>query len=897
MLGEAERDERIMALLESALDRSAADREGFLRSACRDDSALYDHVRSLLQWEQRMGDFLLEPILSAPAAAADRPFEPGELVASRFRILRQIGKGGMGIVYEASDEKLERRIAIKCARAGHGNRLPPEARAAREVSHFNVCKVHELHSAETPLGDLEFLAMEFVDGETLAARLRSPTPLEINEVCEIVLQLAAGLAQAHRQGVIHGDLKPANLILSHGKDGRLRVVITDFGLAKLHEADEPGSGASERGGTFGYMAPELLTGGRATVASDIYAVGVIIHEMLGTTAARRSKVLSAALGPNQTTATIEARVSDAPRLNVHDLPSPWAAIVKRSLAEAPGDRFASVDELAEQLTGRHRIAKWIGAGVIAVLAIAALAIWEWTRPTGPPVRLALLPPVVTGLAVPSLAGTMADVAGRLAGLRRGFAVLPPSDAIQYNADAPAKAANVLGATHALRTQVEHRGNRLIVHATLSDTGTGERIRQLDGSYSDTDPGMLAKALVATVTRGLDLPAPQASTTVVPAAYPDYVQGVALLQRDYDSAEQAIPFFERAAQTDPKSVLPLAGMAEAQLLKYSRSQDRSWLDKARQSAAAARSVNPDSPAVLVIDGELENEVGQFDHAEQDFLRAAKIGPNNADIWDNLAKTYERMNRPVDALNMFRRALEAQPDDFHIYLDLFRFHWNRGEYPQAETVIRKLTRFAPGLYAAHTDLGLILLDQGRIADAESELRMSLRQRDTPTATYLLGVVSYYQRRFEDAAAQFQKVLTMRKAMVTDYLQLGSCYVYLHRLPDARGALQKAIEVGEADLAKNPRDARTRADLGVVAARLDDGRRAEFETAQALQMAPEMDLVIGDAALTYELLGNRDQAIAVLRNAPAPLLKKLMIVPGFDNLQRDARFIELLANNPKH
>jgi len=137
-----------------------------------------------------MGRFLLDPLfeLSAP----DDPFGAGDLAGGRFRILRKVGYGGMGMVFEAIDEKLERRVALKCARPGHHNRLPPEARAAREVSHYNVCKVHDLHTVDTPAGETDFLSMEFIEGQTLSERIRTGGPVPDREAREIAAQICAG---------------------------------------------------------------------------------------------------------------------------------------------------------------------------------------------------------------------------------------------------------------------------------------------------------------------------------------------------------------------------------------------------------------------------------------------------------------------------------------------------------------------------------------------------------------------------------------------------------------------------------------------------------------------------------------------------------------------------------
>ena len=176
----AEYDEFVMTLVEAALALPEADRETYLRSKTVDPE-LYSEVCGRVAWEERMGGFLRESILRSEPCG----FEPGERLGGRFRILREMGRGGMGVVCEAWDERLNRRVAIKSAQRGFQRTLSPEARAALEVSHPNVCKLHEIHSAETAYGPVEFLTMEFVDGETAAERVRREGPLPEKEVRQI----------------------------------------------------------------------------------------------------------------------------------------------------------------------------------------------------------------------------------------------------------------------------------------------------------------------------------------------------------------------------------------------------------------------------------------------------------------------------------------------------------------------------------------------------------------------------------------------------------------------------------------------------------------------------------------------------------------------------------------
>ena len=207
-------DELLMSLTVGALRQPPEQREDWLRTACGDDTDLFGRVRQHLAAEMRMKDFLKRPFGSFLKLKMERqgrgPFEAGELAAGRFRIVRRVADGGMGVVYEGFDERLQRRVAIKCAKAGFGNRLPPEAKNAREVTHPGVCRIFDIHTASTAAGEIEFLSMEFLDGHTLAERLREG-PLEKRTAYKIALQLCEGLAEAHRNHVVHGDLKSNNV--------------------------------------------------------------------------------------------------------------------------------------------------------------------------------------------------------------------------------------------------------------------------------------------------------------------------------------------------------------------------------------------------------------------------------------------------------------------------------------------------------------------------------------------------------------------------------------------------------------------------------------------------------------------------------------------------------------
>ncbi|MEO8520093.1 MAG: protein kinase [Acidobacteriota bacterium] len=207
-----------------------------------------------------------------PASGIHGRFQPGTLLAGRYRIVARVGRGGMGEVYRADDLTLGQPVAMKFlpeALEADPERLAQfhdEVRLARQVAHKNVCRMYDVGEA----AGLPFLTMEYVDGEDLASLLRRIGRLPQDKATELARQLCAGLAAAHDRGVLHRDLKPANVMI----DGEGQVRITDFGLAAI-----AGAGGQPLAGTPGYMAPELLTGAPASVQSDIYALGLVLYEL------------------------------------------------------------------------------------------------------------------------------------------------------------------------------------------------------------------------------------------------------------------------------------------------------------------------------------------------------------------------------------------------------------------------------------------------------------------------------------------------------------------------------------------------------------------------------------------------------------------------------------------
>ncbi len=344
-----DRHARVKEVFVAACDRTAADRPAFLDEACGDDEELFREVLSLLKYHD--GDdatpgaepsplttTAVPPLVpGTPSTRVTGRFNPGEKFAGRYRIVALLGIGGMGEVYRAHDEVLDVPVALKFiteAKARHREQLLNEVRLARQVTHPSVCRVYDVGQ----VGQEYFITMEYVDGEDLSALLRRVGRFPSDKLLVVARQLCAGLAAAHAKGVLHQDLKPANILID--ETGKLRI--TDFGIATTLAAARGGQIL----GTPAYMSPERLAGRAPTVASDLYALGLVLYEM-----ASGQPVFRAAT-PREYADLHRYAVPRAPSEHIpDDLDPRLEAVILQCLEKDPEKRPASALEAAAALPG------------------------------------------------------------------------------------------------------------------------------------------------------------------------------------------------------------------------------------------------------------------------------------------------------------------------------------------------------------------------------------------------------------------------------------------------------------------------------------------------------------------------------------------------------------------
>jgi hypothetical protein len=343
-----------------ALEKQPAERAAFLDRACAGNEPLRREVESLLHAHQKVGQFLERPVAEAEGVAAlaspeaadsgdALPFlasspEPGSLGRlDHYEVLEVVGKGGMGVVLKAFDEKLHRVVALKvlaaplAASGSARQRFVREARAAAAVRDDHIIAIHAVRD-DAPV---PYLVMEFIDGQSLEALIRRGGPLDVKEVLRIGIQAAGGLAAAHRQGLVHRDVKPANILLENGVQ---RVKLTDFGLARAAD-DASLTQSGYIAGTPLYMSPEQAAGEPLNARADLFSLGSVLYEMCTGRPAFRAP---------STVAVIRRVCDETPRpvreVNP-DTPEALCRLIDRLHAKKPADRPSSAREVADLLAG------------------------------------------------------------------------------------------------------------------------------------------------------------------------------------------------------------------------------------------------------------------------------------------------------------------------------------------------------------------------------------------------------------------------------------------------------------------------------------------------------------------------------------------------------------------
>jgi serine/threonine protein kinase/tetratricopeptide (TPR) repeat protein len=849
-----------------------------------------------------------------------------------YEVLEKLGEGGMSVVYKALDHKLNRFVALKFLQRGDAGspefrqKLQREANAISALNHPNIATIHDVHF----LSDQSFLVLEYLAGGTLRTHMskarNSGRLLSISEVLEYAKQAAEGLAYAHRKGIIHGDIKPGNLMLT--EDGRLKI--TDFGLSRLEDEAQPQAGGVVEG-TVSYMAPEQVLGEPSDARSDVYSFGLVLFEL---STNRLPFVAATEAG------LLKQIVNDtAPPLRKFrpDAPAALEQIIAKALARRREDRYQSMPDLLEDLTQLRRFLeditgvatetmhlqlgnpplqhrrKWIigGAAVLTTAAVPMLlpgvrnriSTWGWFSDAGVK-QIAVLPfrsisASDTGVEALS-AGLVEILTNKLTQLEQfqdSLRVIDASEVRKSGATSPQEAWKTLGAPLAITGSVQRSGtNNVVIPVNLVDTRKTVVLaaRMLDEPYSEGTQ----EELIQKVADMLELHlAPEARRTLsaglstVPGAYELYTQGRGYLQR-FDKSEnldRAIAVFEKALALDPKYALASSGLAEAWWRKFEVSNNREFLEKARSICLRALDLNPQLAPVHLTMGVISRSYGRYDDAIQSFETCLRLDRLNADGYRELANAYDAAKRPADAEATFQRAIRLRKDYWAGYKDLGVFYFRHGRYKEAQSNFERVVQLTPDNYSGWANLGAAKLELGRPEEAIQMFERSLALNPSAKAYSNLGSIYYFQKRYREAAEKYKLAAESSPMDFTLWGNLADAYRWIPDPQNAQAAYRRATELVQSQLLINPKNARWRASLATYLSGAGNHEKAVQEIDRALEDDPANGFVLYRAGVIYEQAGMRQRALGALASAikAGYSIEEIGSVPTLESLRKDSRY----------
>lgn len=860
-VGNSNRDELVMARFTAAMSLPPEERDGFLCEACGQDAEMLADVRRRIAWEVKMKGFLSEPLVSPERM--DRPFAPGDIAGGEFEILRECGEGGMGVVYEARHLKLNQRVALKCPRFEFRRRLSPEALHALSVTHPNVCRVHNLHTAPTTTGMVDFLSMEFLDGETLTAFLPTAPKrwLETSDGKTVARQICEGLEAIHKQGIVHRDLKTANIMLSSDRDGSRRAVIMDFGIAETSDVFH-----SQARGTPFCLAPEIWMGGQATVRSDIYSLGVILYEM----ASLRHP------WPDGGDWSVRLKGLPAPP----EASAAYRSIILRCLHPDPAKRYASAAAVASAMRNIFT-RRALVAGAAA--AVAAYAGKEILYP-GSAVRLAVLPASFDA-GVPDqeiLQAFASDIAYSLKTLkqtRRPLVVFERKETAAEDVKTIDAAAR-FGATHVLASSVRRSGAGWTVEVDLARCWDS---RVLGHWTREILPETLASVLfglqsevVGAAVRELALRPRPRQESLPPEAYANYLRGIYFARVEYQRVAEAVPFFEAVIRAAPQSALGYAGLAEALLGVRIRTRDQSLDGKAIAALDRAEKLDPDLAHVRLIAARLSAEGQFYERAYADARRAAEIDPTDPEAYIVMAYMLFLLKRTEESEAALQKALAVQPGYYRPFLVAGLFYYEIRNYTEAEKYWKEAVRLAPGQVAPRINLAIVYLNSGRAAESERLLQESLRIRRTPSALEMQGDLQLASGRNREAVDSYVEAFALGRASYAIFASTAVAYSRLGDSAKVAETLRRGLRFSEAGLPSSPRDAEMLAWCAYFHAALGEMEPARARARQAEELASTRGNVRKRLILAYGWLEDIGAAQRLLSGATPDLKKEIANSP---------------------
>jgi serine/threonine protein kinase/Tfp pilus assembly protein PilF len=789
-----------------------------------------------------------------------RMISEDHLIAGKYRILEEIGRGGMGVVYKAEDIKLKRSVALKflphqwVSDPDARERFIQEARAASALDHQNICNIHEIGEAED--GRM-YIAMAFYEGESLREKIeRGPIPPE--EAMGIVIQAATGMAKAHQKGIVHRDIKPANILIT--KDRVVKVV--DFGLAKLAgQVHITREGTTV--GTVAYMSPEQAKGEAVDQRTDIWSLGVVLYEMI-------SGVLP--FKGDREQALIHSILQQEPeRLTTlsKDLPSDLENIVIKALAKVPSDRYQSMDELLEDLKRaragldlktRGRSARiWspllVASGVLAVLIMGyllakkslpprhlaagqrrSIAVMYFENLSGDPAIDWMQKGVVEMLN----SGLSRSEELRILDSQRLFEILEEmgkSGSDRIDPKSAAEVARRAGIETMILGNIIKVGPNIRIQSKVVDARTGEILlaEQANGTSVEDSFAMVASLTknirnyleIKTAADQVDEQWLKNVTTNSVEAYRYFIEGRDLL---YQSKwTEARHLCQKAIAIDPDFAVAYIDLAAAD---WNLGDDDSMEDAFANAGRLSDKVSAKERLWIEIFRAITR--GDYEKATPSLKEFLKFDPENKLSIYLLGRSYYFSGQTEKAIETWSRLEDRGWNWIWVYYFLSQAHRKLGNYEKAAIVLKKGLQAVPGSAILCAESAVVAFRLGDTAGSKRLHQRFLAGMKGPSGeevdTFIFAGRGYLgDQMFQEARECFEEGKAVFPQDSGIRVGLGRAYFELGDLPAALEECRQGLKI-------NPKEYEAHYRMGIIYEKMGAAEQAVDELTKYIELQKE-------------------------------------------------------------
>jgi serine/threonine protein kinase/Tfp pilus assembly protein PilF len=952
--------ETIEEIFQAALDQKPEEVARFVEKACGGDELLRRKVEALLASHQQAGSFIETSTIGIATQIIEN--EQADLLVGQtfghYKISKRIGSGGMGEVYLATDMTAGRKAALKLlpmrftGDTERLNRFQQEARAVVALNHPNILTVYEIGEDHST----HYIASELIEGETLRQRLARGR-MDLSEAVDVAIQVASALAAAHEAGIVHRDINPGNIMLR--PDGYVKVL--DFGIAKLAEQEAPATMPKEEAlllvethlgsilGTVPYMSPEQACGAPADLRTDIWSLGVVLHEMV--------TGVTPFIGDNPREVMTSIREKEPPPLTSYngETPPELQQIITKTLRKDQRERYQSASEMLQALKNLRRkleskaeveratsAPSWLRwtrspIALVLVLLVSALALalpfYLHRNPatSAPTKSIAVLPFEYLSEDKDSAyvaEGIQDEIRTRLARIA-DLKVISHSSTQHYT-NAPKnlpEIARQLGVAHVLEGRVQKSGDDVRVNVQLIKAANDSQLwadtydRKLTDIFSVESE--VAKAISEQLRTKLTAQEEQviaAKPTNNVEAYDAYLRGLAYSMQPLNTPANAVgaqKYLREAVRLDPKFALAWALLSYVDAIGYRTGNvepTAALREEVRQAAETALTLQPNLGEAIWAKGFYHYAIlKDYDTAVRYFERARQFIPNSGQIPASLAYLTRRRGQWDQSESYFNEAERLDPRNASLFYQHGLSYIALRRFPEAQQKFDQVLNITPD------DVDTVV-QEAHIAQAEGDLSRAsaLIAPLHPNAGDDLALITQvYQGILERSSGPIIPRLKEILAKPDPALRYnnGQLRFYLGWAQDVAGdhagaqeSWRQARSELEPSLKQQPEDVTGIEDLALTNVGLGDNAAALVLAERAVAANPiEKDAVSGAASI--EVLarvaartGKPDRAIAALEKVLStpyggfyvPLTPALLrLDPDFDPLRNDPRFQRLVAS----